>query len=121
MAVEVAGTAIQMPQGDTGVVKFVAKKGSISDDDKGIFTLARRDGTMVLRKVIAPTAGENAFYMAFVHEDTARLRAGSYEWSFRVVGGGLFDAGGRIIQTDSQHTAIIRGRLSVMRIAGGAR
>ena len=120
MAVEVRGTMIRIPQGDTGNVKFAAD-GDLSDWDKALFTLARRDGSTILRKVLPPDLGDNAFHMAFVYEDTAKLRPGSYEWSFRVVRGGAFDANGRLTGAQGSHTAVLKGQLNVMEVAGGAR
>lgn len=121
MAVEVHGTMIRIPQGDTGSVKFVADRGEIADGDKGVFTLVRRDGTALLRKRLPPDPEVGAFHMAFVYEDTAKLRPGSYEWSFRVVRGGAFDANGRLTGAQGSHTAVLKGQLNVMEVAGGAR
>lgn len=121
MAVEVHGTLIRIPQGDTGNVTFVADRGEIADGDKGVFTLARRDGTALLRKRLPPDPEAGAFHMAFVYEDTAKLRPGSYEWSFRVVRGGAFDANGRLTGAQGSHTAVLKGQLNVMEVAGGAR
>ena len=121
MAVEVHGTLIRIPQGDTGNVKFVADKGEITGEDKGVFTLARRDGTALLRKILPPDLEAGAFHMAFVYEDTAKLRPDSYEWSLRVVRGGKLDASGRLEDTQGSHTAILRGTLTILPVAGGAR
>ena len=120
MAVEVHGTMIRIPQGDTGNVKFVAD-GELSESDKALFTIARRDGSAVLRKVLPPDLGDNAFHMAFVYEDTAKLRPDNYEWSLRVVRGGKLDASGRLEDTQGSHTAILRGTLTFLPVAGGAR
>ena len=121
MAVEVMGTLIQIPQGDTGAVKFVPVQGTIAAGDMGVFTLAKRDGTPILRKLIEPDEQDNAFHMMFVHKDTALLRPGAYMWSMRVVRGGIFDAGGKLSDAQGMHTAVIRGRLVVLAVAGGAK
>lgn len=121
MAIRVNGTLIQVPQGDTGVVQFAAEKDGITAENRGVFTLAQRNGTAILRKVIEPDMSENAFRMMLNHDDTAALRPGYYDWSFRVVREGTFDAGGRLIDAQQQHTAVLKGRLCVMEIAGGVR
>ena len=121
MAVEVHGTQIRIPQGDTGTVKFVASKGELDHEDLGIFTLARRDGTPMLRKMLSPDMDDKAFHMRFTYEDTAKVRPDGYEWSFRVVRGGTFDANGRLMDTQGQHTAVLNGRLTVLAMAGGVR
>ena len=121
MAIDVYGTRMRMAQGDTGSVKFAVETGEITDADKGVFTLARRDGTAILRKILPPDLKENAFPMALVYEDTVKLKPDSYEWSLRVVRDGTFDAGGRLTGAQSAHTPVLRGTLDVMKVAGGAR
>ena len=121
MAVEVMGTLIQIPQGDTGAVKFVPVQGTIAAGDMGVFTLTKRDGTPILRKLIEPDEQDNAFHMMFVHKDTALLRPGAYTWSMRVVRGGIFDAGGKLSDAQGMHTAVIMGRLVILAVAGGAK
>lgn len=121
MAIEVSGTMMRIPQGDTGTVKFAAQKGELSGEDLGVFTLARRDGAAILRKILPPDLKENAFHMAFVHADTAKLHLGQYDWSLRVIRGGTFDADGKLTSVQSQNTVVLRGKISVMNFAGGVR
>ena len=120
MAVEAFGTQIRVPQGDTGNVKFVAD-GALDSSDRALFTLARRNGGVILRKVLTPDVNDHAFHMAFVHSETASMRPDSYEWSLRIVRGGVLDGDGRITDTQGSHTAILRGTLVVLPVAGGAR
>lgn len=120
MSVRVSGNLIQIPQGDTGVVKFVFEEGTTAED-RGVFTLAQRGGQAIMRKILEPDLNERVFQMTFVHEDTANLGPGSYEWSLRVVRDGAFDASGKLTGLKSLHTAVLGGRLIVLRIAGGAK
>ena len=120
MAVQAMGMQIRIPQGDTGCVKFVAD-GALVESDRALFTVARRGGGVILRKVLAPDTGDSAFHMAFVYEDTAKLKPDSYEWSLRVVRGGVLDGDGRLEDTQGSHTAILRGTLTILPVAGGAR
>lgn len=120
MAVEAFGTQIRVPQGDTGNVKFVAD-GALDSSDRALFTLARRNGGVILRKVLTPDLSDNAFHMAFVHSETAGMRPDSYEWSLRVVRGGVLDGDGRLEDTQGSHTAILRGVMTVLPVAGGAK
>ena len=120
MAVEVRGTMIRIPQGDTGNVKFVAD-GELSESDKALFTIARRDGSAVLRKALSVDESDKAFHLPFAYSETARMRPDSYEWSLRVVRGGKLDASGRLEDTQGSHTAILRGTLTILPVAGGAR
>ncbi len=121
MAVDVFGTRMRIAQGDTGNVKFVAGAGEITDEDRAVFTLARREGTAILRKILPPAPEENAFHLALIHDDTAKLRPDSYEWSLRVVRNGTFDADGRLTGAQGAHTPVLRGTMDVMKVAGGAR
>lgn len=120
MAVQASGTQIRIPQGDTGNVKFAAD-GALSDSDRALFTLARRDGGVILRKVLPPDLVGNAFHMAFVYEDTSKLRPDNYEWSLRVVRGGVLDSSGKLTDAQGSHTPILRGTLTIQSVAGGAR
>lgn len=119
MAVEVLNErVIRLPQGDTGVVRFVAEA-PVSSEDKGVFTLARRNGAAILRKILPIDADGESFVMAFTHEDTANLRPDRYEWSFRIVRSAT--AGGELAGIERQGTPIRAGRLIVARVAGGVR
>ncbi len=121
MSVRVCGNLIQIPQGDTGIVKFVFEEGTASEKDRAIFTLAQRGGLAVMRKILVPNLSDHAFHMMFIHDDTASLRPDTYEWSLRVVRDAAFDASGRLTNAQGQHTAVLSGRMAVLRIAGGAR
>lgn len=109
-----------MACGETSPVKFQITEGEIEEEDRGVFTLAGRNGKPLLRKIIAPNKEENCFDMMFVFEDTAGLRAGGYDWSFRVMKNAKFTEKGKIEQADLQDTLVCRGELRLMELAGGA-
>lgn len=118
--VEIYGNTIRIPRGDTGAIRFRVTGAEMTDEHRGVFTLAARGNMPLLRKVIAP--GDNRFEMMFVHEDTASLRAGEYGWSFRVVRGAAFDEKGRYTDPpENQDTPIREGRLLVLEVKGGVR
>lgn len=121
MAVEVIGRSIQIPQGDTGVVKFLVEKTEIGESDRALFTVASRSRGTILRKVLTPGEEEGVFRLPFVYEDTAALKPDSYEWSLRVARNGTFNEKGRITDVGELHTPILKGRLTVLPVAGGAR
>ena len=121
MAVEVHGTSIRIPQGDTGLVKFVCEGETVSDGMVGIFTVARRDGEAILRKLLPAVTETNSFDMAFAYGDTDKMRPDSYEWSFRVAGEGVFDTSGRLTGAKSLNTQVVKGVLHIVRVAGGSR
>ena len=119
MAIEVHGSMIRVPQGDTGIIKFVADDGEITEQDKGVFTLARRDGTAVLRQILQPDMETKTFQTALAYEDTEKLRPGTYAWSFAMVKDAVFDDGGRLTDAKSKHTAVLMGRMDILPVAGG--
>ncbi|MBQ8618245.1 MAG: hypothetical protein IJ418_12175 [Clostridia bacterium] len=121
MGVRISGNLIQIPQGDTGSVKFVFEEGTAAEKDRAVFTLVRHGGPVIMRKILTPNLGDHAFHMMFVHDDTANLRPDTYEWSLRVVRGAVFDANGRLMSVQGQHTAVLSGRMAVLRVAGGAK
>lgn len=121
MGVKAYGNLIQIPQGDTGAVKFVFEEGKVSAEDRGVFTLAQHGGLPIMRKILSPNLSDRAFHMMFIHEDTAKLRPGHYEWSMRVVQDGVFDENGRLTSVRGQHTAVLGGILAVLKVAGGAK
>lgn len=121
MAVEAMGMQIRIPQGDTGCVKFVYEPGMVAAEDRALFTVATRGGVPVLRKVLSPGDMENAFFLPFVYKETSVMKPDTYEWSLRVVRGGEFDENGRIVSVQHIQTAILKGRLTIMPVPGGAK
>ena len=120
MAAEVTGTMIRIPQGDTGMVKFVPDE-PLDEAYRALFTVSRRNGEALLRKVLVPDEQDGAFYLPFVYEETAAMKPDRYEWSLRVVRGGQLDAQGRLTGADGSHTAVLRGQMTILPVAGGAR
>lgn len=120
MAVDVMGNHIRLPQGDTGAVKFEADS-PIEPDCRALFTLSRQNGVALLRKVLVPDEEEQAFYLPFVYSETAEMKPDSYEWSIRVVQGSVLDGQGRLLDAKFSHTDVLRGRMTILPVAGGAR
>lgn len=121
MAVEAMGMQIRIPQGDTGVVKFTYDKGEVSGEAKALFTIANRNGIIILRKVLRPDENESEFHLPFTYEETANLKPDSYDWSLRVVENGAFDANGKIVSAKASHTPVLCGKLTILPVAGGAK
>jgi len=121
MAVEAMGMQIRIPQGDTGIVRFVCDKGEAEQDSRALFTIAGRNGGTILRKVLTLDENEHAFYLPFTYEETAGMKPDSYDWSLRVVSGGMLDANGKITSAKASHTPVLCGKLTILPVAGGAR
>ena len=121
MAVEAMGMQIRIPQGDTGSVKFTYEDGEVSAEDRALFTVANQSGAPMLRKVLSPNDSDKAFHLPFTYEETSGMRPGSYDWSLRVIRDGTLDANGKITAVKGSHTAILRGKLTILPVAGGAR
>jgi len=121
MAVEAMGMQIRIPQGDTGTVKFVYDKEELTGDATALFTIANRNGGVILRKMLSPVENEGAFHLPFTHEETANLKPDSYDWSLRVVENGTFDTNGKIRSAAVSNTVVLCGMLTILPVAGGAR
>lgn len=118
--VHVHGKTIVLAKGDTGPVRFRVRGETLTQEHRGIFTLAARSGAVLLRKVLIPQ--NNVLDMMFAHADTEKLRPTEYVWSLRVVRGAKFDNEGRYTaEPESQHTPYRNGRLRLLDTAGGAR
>lgn len=120
MAVDVMGLHIRIPQGDTGMVKFEADN-PLEPECRALFTLTRRNGGVLLRKVLVPDEEGHAFCLPFVYSDTAAMKPDTYDWSIRVVYGGVLDGQGRLLDTQFSHTEVLCGRFTLLPVAGGAR
>lgn len=121
MAVEALGVQIRIPQGDTGCVKFVYEPGMVKAEDRALFTVATRSGIPVIRKVLSPGDMEDAFHLPFMYDETSVMKPDTYEWSLRVIRGGELDENGRIVSVQHSQTAILKGRLTIMPVPGGAK
>lgn len=121
MAVEAMGMQIRIPQGDTGCVKFVYESGEVTEEDRALFTIAGRNGGAMLRKVLSPNESDHAFHLPFTYQETASMKPDSYDWSLRVVRKGTLDVNGKITDVQGSHTAILKGKLTILPVAGGAR
>ena len=121
MSVDVHGISICVPQGNTGLVMFTVEGAELTDEDRGIFTVVRRDGVPLLRKILPPGESENAFLLPFTYEDTATLKPDIYNWSFRVVSEGAFDEKGHLMDAVHHCTAVPNGILNVQEVTGGTR
>lgn len=120
MAVRATGTRIEIPQGDTGSLRFVADV-ALTEDDRALFTVAGPHGGVLLRRVLSPDDEGCAFELAFSYRETASIQPGCYEWSLRLIRDGRLDDKGRITSARDSHTAVLCGRLVVLPVAGGAR
>lgn len=121
MAIQILGRTIRLPRGETDLVKFKVTGAKITDQHRAVFTLARQNGEIVLRKVLPPNVEEQSFGMMFVYADTADLKTGTYDWSLRVMLDLEISAEGRIEGARGQATLEDRGRFELGQVAGGAR
>lgn len=112
------GSCIVGYQGDTGGVAFeVTLNGEApQESDLALFTVARRNGSVVLQKVIAPQEGR--YRVPFVHEDTCSLKPDEYEWELRIACEAVVDGEGKITGMNELHTVYAGKRLIVKEVNG---
>ena len=106
--------SITLSAGDTGVVGFRFDV-PLTDDDRGVFTVADRKGKRMLRKIIRPEG--NTIYIPFVNSDTQDWEPGGYEWDLRVVLGATL-AGGDVTDGREVITPFPPGVLTVVKVVG---
>ena len=121
MAIQIVGSTIKLPKGETDLLKFKINGAEITEQHRAVFTLARQSGEAVLRKVLPPDVEAQTFGMMFVYTDTADLKTGAYDWSLRVFLDLKIGEDGRIEDARGQATLEDRGRFVLEQIAGGAR
>ena len=112
---EMHGRTIRLSQGDTGVAAFRVEGVTLTDEDRGVFTLGR-GGSRVLQKVILP---EGALVrVPFVNEETDGLAPGLYEWDLRIVLGAKTDEQGGVTDGREVITPWPPSRLEVVKVVG---
>lgn len=112
---EMHGRTIRLSQGDTGVAAFRVEGVTLTDEDRGVFTLGRSGGR-VMQKVVRPEAG--VLRVPFVNEETDGWQPGLYEWDLRIVLGAVTDAQGRVTDGREVITPWPPSRLEVVKVVG---
>lgn len=113
---EVMGGTICVSRGDTGLIRFQADDGiTLGEADRGVFTIRRRRGALMLEKVIVPEGNE--FLVPFANEET-EIPAGDYEWDIRVVLDAQLDEAGRVTGGREVITPFLPGRFRVVKAVG---
>lgn len=91
---ETNGRTIRLSGGDTGIIQFEVCGAQVRDGDLAVFTVRRRNGEMMLEKVIAPQ--ENVYKVPFLNADTDTWREGEYVWDLRIALDASTDADGHV-------------------------
>ena len=76
---------ITISRGDTGsiTIRVGVKGGSVTADDRAVFTIKKADGAVVKEEYHAFDSG--AFDIHFSNNDTESMAVGSYSWDLRFV------------------------------------
>lgn len=113
---EANGNRIRISRGDTGVLTFTANGTQLTENDRAVFTIRRRNGGVVLEKTIIPE--DNRVYVPFTNEETQRLREGDYEWDIRYALDAVLDSDGRVTDGREVITPMRPGTLTIERVVG---
>ena len=113
---EVNGTRIRLSRGDTGSIDFTATGYTFSSDDRALFSVKDRNGTVVKQQAYEMT--NNAFTVTFWNADTDALPAGDYTWDVRYVINPLYDDDDRIVDGDQVITPMLPQPLQLLSVVG---
>ena len=112
----VSGRTIRLSRGDTGIIPFRVDGVSLTEKDRCVFTVKRKNGAVLIQKVIAPE--ENVFYMPFTNEETDGWKEGEYSWDIRIALEAVMDAEGRVTDGREIITPWAPARFEVRKVVG---
>ena len=112
----VVGTQIELSRGDTGAIDFTATGYTFGTDDRALFSVKDRNGTVVKQQAYAMT--NNAFTVTFYNADTDALPAGNYTWDVRYVINPLYDDNDYIVDGDQVITPMLPQPLRLLIVFG---
>ena len=113
----VQGNEIMLHRGDTGTIGITASGYTFGNNDRALFTLKDRNGTLIKQGAYAMT--NNRFEVAFENQDTDSLESGTYEWDVRYVVNPQYDqVTGAIVNGDAVATPMDPSPCVIRRTVG---
>lgn len=112
----VQGTTITLSRGDTGSIDITASGYTFGSDDRALFSVKDRFGTVVIQHEYEMT--ENAFTVTFYNSDTDTLTPGAYTWDVRYVVNPAYDTEGKIVDGDQVITPNLPMKLELLTTVG---
>ena len=114
---EANGTMIRISRGDTGLLRIMPEPLRMGEDDRAVFTIARRGGGILMEKILKAEA-DGALLIPFTNDETEDMPVGDYEWDIRIVLDARLDAQGR--PTDGREVIMPMriGRIKIMKVVG---
>ena len=113
----VSGLSIQISAGDTGVIRFEIEGTSLTEKDRGVFTVKNRNGMIMIKKIIQPER-KNEICVPFVNGDTEHLTPGVYEWDMRIAIKAKIAENGDVVDGESVVTPYLPARFTVLKVVG---
>lgn len=110
------GNRILISRGDTGVLTFTASGAELTENDRAVFTIRRRNGGMVMEKIAVPEG--NKVHIPFTNEETQGLREGNYQWDIRYALDAVLDSAGRVTDGREVITPMRPGVLTIEKVVG---
>lgn len=98
----VNGYAINLHRGDTGTIGITARGYDFGPNDRALFTVKDKSGTIV--KQAAYAMENNRFQVSFLNSETDYLDSGLYEWDVRYIVNPVYDESGNIVDGDAVAT-----------------
>lgn len=112
----VCGTRISLSRGDTGLLTFEADGVTLTDSDRAVFTIRRRNGGIVMEKIAVPE--DNRVQIPLLNAETEALCEDEYQWDIRYALGAVLDADGRVTDGREIITPLAPGIFRVEKVVG---
>lgn len=113
---EAKGNRIRISRGDTGVLTFAATGTELTENDRAVFTIRRRNGGVVMEKIAVPQ--ENRVQIPLTNEETQEMREGDYQWDIRYALDAVLDGDGRVTDGREVITPMLPGVLTIEKVVG---
>lgn len=113
---EAMGRTIRISRGDTGLLTFSVQGIGLTDADRAVFTIRRKNGGILMEKTIEPQ--ENCIRIPFTNEETERMPAGRYAWDIRFALDAQLDGNGRVNSGREVLTPFLPGVFCVEKVVG---
>ena len=88
----------------------------MGEKDLAVFTVRRRNGELMMEKVLAPEG--NVYRVPFLNADTERWREGEYLWDLRIALDAQTDEQGHVTDGREVVTPFAPGVIRIERVVG---
>ena len=109
------GTHIQLTSGDTGLLTIMTGGETLTENDRALFTVRRRGGSVMAEMILTPEA--DRVQIPFTNDLTDGWKEDEYEWDIRFVLDPVIQ-NGKIVDGREVITPMRPGKLTVVKAVG---